>query len=101
MSSNSGNGNLICGNLNAVISKINDTGNNILVFVLIWTCLNWYGLANKCNRDASLIKLGAVSKFKSVDDIRACYNGGQRIFGENYVQELTEKAPQLPADIEW
>ncbi len=46
-------------------------------------------------------RLVAVSKFKSVEHIRTAYDVGQRVFGENYVQELVEKAPQLPSDIEW
>lgn len=46
-------------------------------------------------------KLVAVSKIKPVSDIQALYDAGQRIFGENYVQELQDKQPQLPADIEW
>jgi PLP dependent protein len=45
--------------------------------------------------------LVAVSKLKSVDDIKALYALGQRDFGENYVQELVEKQAQLPADIRW
>lgn len=47
------------------------------------------------------ITLVAVSKTKPVEDILALYNLGQRDFGENYVQELAEKAQQLPADIHW
>ncbi|HEY0978167.1 MAG TPA: YggS family pyridoxal phosphate-dependent enzyme [Flavobacteriales bacterium] len=47
------------------------------------------------------VKLVAVSKTRSVDEIRALYDLGQRAFGENYPQELREKAPQLPSDIEW
>ena len=43
----------------------------------------------------------AVSKFKSVDDIRGLYELGQRDFGENYVQELVEKEALLPKDIRW
>jgi pyridoxal phosphate enzyme (YggS family) len=43
----------------------------------------------------------AVSKLKSVADIQALYDLGQRDFGENYVQELVEKQPQLPTDIRW
>ena len=39
--------------------------------------------------------LVAVSKYKPASDIRACYEAGQRDFGENYVQELLEKAPQV------
>lgn len=46
-------------------------------------------------------KLVAVSKTKPVEDLSALYEAGQRIFGENYVQELTDKHEQLPADIEW
>jgi pyridoxal phosphate enzyme (YggS family) len=46
-------------------------------------------------------KLVAVSKIKPAADIQALYNAGQRIFGENYVQELHEKQALLPADIEW
>lgn len=51
--------------------------------------------------DKSNVTLVAVSKTKPVEDIRALYDLGQRVFGENYVQELVEKQPQLPADIEW
>jgi pyridoxal phosphate enzyme (YggS family) len=47
------------------------------------------------------ITLVAVSKTKPVSDIIALYELGQRDFGENYVQELTEKAGQLPNDIRW
>lgn len=46
-------------------------------------------------------RLIAVSKDKSVQDIRALYDLGQRKFGENRVQELVAKAGELPADIEW
>jgi len=45
--------------------------------------------------------LVAVSKTKPVEAIREAYGLGQKIFGENYVQELTEKYPQLPSDIKW
>lgn len=46
-------------------------------------------------------KLIAVSKTKSVEEIKVAYDAGQRDFGENKVQELQEKVPQLPADIRW
>lgn len=49
----------------------------------------------------SHVTLVAVSKTKPVSDLLEAYEAGQRIFGENYVQELVEKQPQLPADIEW
>ncbi|MBN8685538.1 MAG: YggS family pyridoxal phosphate-dependent enzyme [Chitinophagales bacterium] len=47
------------------------------------------------------ITLVAVSKTKPVADILELYALGQRDFGENYVQELVDKAAQLPADIRW
>ncbi|KAJ2232648.1 hypothetical protein IWW45_004806 [Coemansia sp. RSA 485] len=46
-------------------------------------------------------RLVAVSKYKPSSDILAAYSQGQRHFGENYVQELCEKAPVLPEDIRW
>ena len=45
--------------------------------------------------------LVAVSKTKTIEDIKALYNLGQRDFGENYVQELTQKYTALPKDIRW
>lgn len=45
--------------------------------------------------------LVAVSKTKPPEDIIELYNLGHRDFGENYVQELTEKAEKLPKDIRW
>lgn len=47
------------------------------------------------------IALVAVSKTKHIDDIYEAYNAGQRIFGENRVQELIKKQENLPKDIEW
>lgn len=47
------------------------------------------------------VKLVAVSKTKPVADILVAYNAGQRIFGENRVQELLKKKDLLPSDIEW
>ncbi len=47
------------------------------------------------------VSLVAVSKTKSVEEILELYNLGQRDFGENYVQELTEKHERLPKDIQW
>ncbi|HUQ96620.1 MAG TPA: YggS family pyridoxal phosphate-dependent enzyme [Chitinophagaceae bacterium] len=51
--------------------------------------------------DASGVRLIAVSKTKPVADILELYELGQRDFGENYVQELVEKQPLLPKDINW
>ncbi|PIE87356.1 MAG: YggS family pyridoxal phosphate-dependent enzyme [Bacteroidetes bacterium] len=47
------------------------------------------------------VTLVAVSKTKPVADIQTAYDAGQRIFGENKVQELTDKHEVLPKDIEW
>tara|TARA_R110000796_G_scaffold74374_1_gene167083 strand:+ start:41859 stop:42536 length:678 start_codon:yes stop_codon:yes gene_type:complete len=46
-------------------------------------------------------QLIAVSKTKPKEDLLQAYETGQRAFGENKVQELTEKAEALPKDIEW
>lgn len=43
----------------------------------------------------------AVSKTKPVSALQEAYDAGQRIFGENKVQEMVEKHAQLPKDIEW
>ena len=47
------------------------------------------------------VKLIAVSKTRTVEEIQALYDLGQRAFGENYPQELRDKQPLLPADIDW
>jgi pyridoxal phosphate enzyme (YggS family) len=47
------------------------------------------------------VSLVAVSKTKPSEDIRTLYHLGQRDFGENYVQELVGKQPELPDDIRW
>jgi len=46
-------------------------------------------------------RLVAVSKFHPIDAIMEAYDAGQRIFGESRVQELCEKQPLCPGDIEW
>ena len=47
------------------------------------------------------VTLVAVSKTKPVTDLQEVYNAGQRVFGENKVQEMTEKYEVLPKDIQW
>lgn len=49
----------------------------------------------RCERPAGAVRLIAVSKTKSADDIRAAYDAGQRDFGENYVKELETKFEAL------
>ena len=55
----------------------------------------------KSQTAAQNVTLVAVSKTKSVAEVMEAYQVGQRIFGENMVQELLEKQEQLPNDIEW
>ena len=47
------------------------------------------------------VTLVAVSKTKPVSDLMEAYNAGQRIFGENKIQEMTDKWEQMPKDIKW
>jgi pyridoxal phosphate enzyme (YggS family) len=49
----------------------------------------------------SEVSLVAVSKTKPISDILEAYECGQRVFGENKIQELVEKYNKLPKDIEW
>ncbi len=49
----------------------------------------------------SHVTLVAVSKTKPVKDLMEAYNSGQRIFGENKIQEMAEKQQQMPKDIQW
>ena len=49
----------------------------------------------------SNVVLVAVSKTKPISDILEAYHEGQRVFGENKIQEMVEKWEQLPKDIEW
>jgi pyridoxal phosphate enzyme (YggS family) len=55
------------------------------------------------NKETNALKvtLLAVSKTKPVEDIMEAYHAGQRLFGENMVQELVEKYEKLPKDIQW
>jgi pyridoxal phosphate enzyme (YggS family) len=47
------------------------------------------------------VTLVAVSKTKPIADIQEAYDAGQRVFGENKVQEMVTKYDELPKDIEW
>ncbi|MFK7951535.1 MAG: YggS family pyridoxal phosphate-dependent enzyme [Ekhidna sp.] len=55
-------------------------------------------IKNTLNESCTLI---AVSKTKPNEDILEAYNAGHRNFGENKVQEMTQKAEELPKDINW
>ncbi|WP_027126711.1 YggS family pyridoxal phosphate-dependent enzyme [Gelidibacter mesophilus] len=47
------------------------------------------------------VTLVAVSKTKPVSEIMEAYNAGQRVFGENKIQDMVEKEAEMPKDIEW
>jgi len=57
--------------------------------------------AQRVGRDPNDVKLLAVSKVFSVEDIKSVYDLGLRAFGESRAQELRDKVPLLPQDIEW
>jgi pyridoxal phosphate enzyme (YggS family) len=59
---------------------------------------NYQRLKKELGRSVALV---AVSKTKPVSEILELYRLGHRDFGENYVQELVEKAAELPSDIRW
>lgn len=55
----------------------------------------------RAGRDRSEVTLIAVSKTKPAEILKEAYDLGVRVFGENKVQELTEKFEVLPKDIRW
>ena len=57
--------------------------------------------AERAGRDPAEVTLIAVSKTKPVSLLMEAYDAGQRVFGENKVQELTDKIPAMPEDIKW
>ncbi|THU45716.1 hypothetical protein C4D60_Mb02t20920 [Musa balbisiana] len=57
--------------------------------------------AERSGRSPEQVRVVAVSKTKPASLLRQVYDAGHRCFGENYVQEIVEKARQLPVDIEW
>ncbi|GAB1462372.1 YggS family pyridoxal phosphate-dependent enzyme [Pedobacter sp.] len=58
-------------------------------------------LKYKSEIESDGVKLVAVSKNHPAQAVMEAYEAGQRVFGENLVQEMVEKQAQLPADIEW
>src|SRR6201995_1759191 len=60
---------------------------------------NITNLKNETDREGVILL--AESKTKPTEDIQEAYAAGQRIFGENQVQELVDKYEKLPKDIEW
>lgn len=58
-------------------------------------------LASVQNQIPGTVTLVAVSKTQAISAIQEAYDFGQRVFGENKVQELVDKYPLLPKDIKW
>ncbi len=58
-------------------------------------------IASLCKDLPPIVTLVAVSKTKPATAIQEAYDAGQRIFGENKIQEMSEKWEQLPKDIQW
>ena len=58
-------------------------------------------ISNLKNSIPDNVDIVAVSKTKPINDLIKAYKAGQRIFGENKVQEMVAKFEQLPKDIEW
>lgn len=56
---------------------------------------------DKVGRKRDEVTLIAVSKTNPIETLQEAYNYGIRIFGENKVQELTDKYEELPKDIQW
>jgi uncharacterized pyridoxal phosphate-containing UPF0001 family protein len=68
------------------------------------SCCAYYKKEGKADKNISQVRLVAVSKLKPPADILALYEDEsvkQRHFGENYAQELMEKAAMLPKEIQW
>lgn len=59
---------------------------------------NLINIKNKLPENVTLV---AVSKTKPISDLQKAYDAGQRIFGENKIQEMVTKYDELPKDIEW
>lgn len=55
----------------------------------------------RCNRDPQTVRLVAVSKLHPAEMIAEAATAGQQLFGENYVQELVDKAGRLTTPVQW
>ena len=61
-------------------------------------------IADACKnagRDTSEVSLITVSKTKPLEQLKEAYAAGSRNFGENKVQEMLDKIPQMPSDVRW
>ncbi|MBO4750227.1 MAG: YggS family pyridoxal phosphate-dependent enzyme [Lachnospiraceae bacterium] len=62
---------------------------------------NIISACERAKRSEDGVTLIAVSKTKPIEDLREAYDAGARDFGENKVQELVDKIPQMPGDVRW
>ncbi|MCR5458929.1 MAG: YggS family pyridoxal phosphate-dependent enzyme [Acetatifactor sp.] len=62
---------------------------------------NIFHACERAGRKAEDVTLIAVSKTKPLEDLREAYEAGARDFGENKVQELVDKIPEMPTDVRW
>ena len=90
-------------NNNNNINNNNNNNNNIMSSVDIPANLKYVRerIQLATADHTTTVRLVAVSKTKPNELLMECYQHGQRIFGENYVQELVEKASSMPKDITW
>jgi PLP dependent protein len=58
-------------------------------------------VATQITQLPSHVTLVAVSKTKPIELLQEAYNTGQRVFGENYIQEIVAKQPLMPTDVMW
>lgn len=65
------------------------------------TRLKIYNAAAAAGRNPEQVRLVAVSKTRPACDVIECMAAGQKVFGENYVQELALKAAQIECQVEW
>ena len=82
-------------------AETSESRSSVLIKNLQFVQENISSAAVAAGRDSGSIRLVAVSKTKPGEDIKVLYDHGHRNFGENYFQELVEKAASLPSDIEW
>jgi hypothetical protein len=76
-------------------------GNSLVVDNAQYVVTKMNDAAIRGGREPSAVQLVCVSKTKPQETIKTLYDNGFRVFGENYFQELVDKAAILPQDIKW
>ncbi len=83
------------------VSEIKSSLNSVIVSNLEKLNRQIQKICTSCGRDPSEIRLVAISKTHPEESIQQAYDAGIRDFGENRVQELVAKMPNLPDDMVW